>query len=388
MMILALQLAAIAVGCAFFTWLVMHWALVPWRRSAGQHWAERARLLWTARRTAVWCALACASLGMFTVWKWAGDLPPYVTIPVLVAGLMLGCFPYSREIEPRYTFGTWARQTAWQLVVQFGLIGIGIGLLVSMPDVMDAAAWGRVAAGFGISALILSGAWLPLVMRAKHSSADLTSMQERLERITAEAGQVSGVRPRHIWLARTPIPNAAALPFVKAVLFTTRAMEVLDDDECRAIMLHEMEHLTEPLSVRLTRLFGAMGFLTFVFVNPVLHAWGGLGVAGLFAVFVILQRLINLLRRCMEHRADHAAIGGAGETSPVYARALEKLYEAGQLPAVMPGKSMVHPHLYDRMVQAGVTPDFPRPAAPARFSRPGLLCLALAATGYVMLLWP
>ena len=47
-----------------------------------------------------------------------------------------------------------------------------------------------------------------------------------------------------------------------------------------------------------------------------------------------------------------------------YARALARLYEDNLAPAVMP-KETTHPHLYDRLVAAGVTPDFPRPAAAA-----------------------
>ena len=35
-----------------------------------------------------------------------------------------------------------------------------------------------------------------------------------------------------------------------------------------------------------------------------------------------------------------------------------KLYQANEMLAVMPKKRMPHPHLYDRMVVAGVTPDF------------------------------
>jgi hypothetical protein len=34
------------------------------------------------------------------------------------------------------------------------------------------------------------------------------------------------------------------------------------------------------------------------------------------------------------------------------------------MPAGMPGKRQVHPHLYDRLLAAGVTPDYPRPKPP------------------------
>jgi hypothetical protein len=37
----------------------------------------------------------------------------------------------------------------------------------------------------------------------------------------------------------------------------------------------------------------------------------------------------------------------------------------------MRGNNMVHPHLYDRMLAAGVTPDYPRPQPPGRMAWPG-----------------
>jgi hypothetical protein len=47
----------------------------------------------------------------------------------------------------------------------------------------------------------------------------------------------------------------------------------------------------------------------------------------------------------------------------VYAQALERLYEINQTPAVMPRRATkIHPDLYDRMIAAGVTPDYPKPA--------------------------
>jgi hypothetical protein len=67
----------------------------------------------------------------------------------------------------------------------------------------------------------------------------------------------------------------------------------------------------------------------------------------------------------MEVRADLFG-SSVYEDKSIYARALAKLYQANEMPAVMPRKRMPNPHLYDRMVVAGVTPDFPRPDRPAR----------------------
>jgi hypothetical protein len=68
----------------------------------------------------------------------------------------------------------------------------------------------------------------------------------------------------------------------------------------------------------------------------------------------------------MEIRADKAAIENQLDTA-VYARALAHMYEANQMPAVMPRRSLgPHPDLYDRMLEAGLTPDFPKPSPPKR----------------------
>ena len=64
----------------------------------------------------------------------------------------------------------------------------------------------------------------------------------------------------------------------------------------------------------------------------------------------------------LEMRADRLA--QAHELDPgTYARALERLYQDSLLPAVEAKERATHPHLYDRLLAAGVTPDFPRPTA-------------------------
>jgi tetratricopeptide (TPR) repeat protein len=68
--------------------------------------------------------------------------------------------------------------------------------------------------------------------------------------------------------------------------------------------------------------------------------------------------------RRMEERSDKMAQSQEAEPG-LYARALEKLYQANLMPVVLAGKRHVHPHLYDRLVTAGVTPTYPRPRKPS-----------------------
>jgi hypothetical protein len=65
-----------------------------------------------------------------------------------------------------------------------------------------------------------------------------------------------------------------------------------------------------------------------------------------------------------------------------YAKALERIYKENLMPAAVAQRT-THPNLYDRMVQAGVTPDFPRPLPASKI--PGTI-LALLATGLTMVI--
>jgi hypothetical protein len=47
-----------------------------------------------------------------------------------------------------------------------------------------------------------------------------------------------------------------------------------------------------------------------------------------------------------------------------FARALSRLHEDSQIPAVFADNNYSHPSLYDRLIAAGMTPDYPRPTPP------------------------
>ena len=209
--------------------------------------------------------------------------------------------------------------------------------------------------------------WLPLlnlIWKPKKSP------ELRLERLVDEMAAQTGIKPRWVFYGESPIARAAALIYLRSLVFTSRVIEIMSDDELRSIILHELAHLREGWAVRLSRLVPVLALMLITFIHPVVHHWQTPGLFGLIAVVFILLRLANRVSRRMEHHADDAAIQGSADPA-VYARALEKLYQANQVPAVMRGNNMVHPHLYDRMLAAGVTPDYPRPQPPGRMAWPG-----------------
>lgn len=358
-----LSIVLLALGCGIATWLAMHGNLIAWRRSIGQHWTSRARLLWTARLNRTWIVICINFIGISLAIDWKLIESSYLTVVTLLCGVILGLYPSTREIEPRFTFPVWLRYALWIMFFQFGLLAIGIWLATTMPQEMDLNAWLRTTIGLIGAIIIISGIYLPLLTRLTPLKQELLPIYQRLKNIAEIASKNSGVTPRYIWLANSPFANAVAFPIINAVVFTTRTMELLDDDECLSVMYHEFGHLREPWSIRLMRILPTLGFFVFIFVHPISHAFGTMGVFLLIILLIIIQKSTKAVMRRMEHRADDLA-NSLSEHSPVYARALEKLHEASQIPAVMAQKKMTHPDLYDRMVEAGLTPSFEPPLPP------------------------
>jgi Zn-dependent protease with chaperone function len=167
------------------------------------------------------------------------------------------------------------------------------------------------------------------------------------------------------------MPNAVALPLQGIVAFTKVAADEMTEDELHAIALHELGHLREPPLVRWMRPVRGLLFLPMSVAIPLIEGDHSLGFLVLLAFTVVFALATRGFSRRHEAKAD--AHGAAH--SPAYARSLEKLHRLAGIPAVV-SKHATHPSLYDRMLEAGVTPDFPRPRAPRQF-RP-LLALAPA----------
>jgi Zn-dependent protease with chaperone function len=378
-------LLAIAIGCGIFTCLAMHLNLVAWRKRASEHWTLRARILWTARTGRTWIVICALLLGVALAFRFQAIQSIYLTFFCLIAGVALGLYPSTREIEPRFTFSVWLRHALWVLLFQFGLIAIGLWLAITMPDEMDQSAWLRTALGLLGAIFLISGIYFPAIARLTPRNANLGPMHERLHKIADRASQQSGVTPRHMWLADSPIANAVAYPIINAVTFTSRTMELLDDEECLAVMYHEYGHLREPWSVRLVRMLPTLAFFGFVFVRPMTHAFGSKGILLLCIALILIQHITSQIMRRMEHHADDLANQLAPDPT-VYARALEKLHEASQIPAVMAGNKMIHPNLYDRMTQAGLTPSYDPPSPPKRMSVVTVLVIGLTIVSIILLL--
>jgi Zn-dependent protease with chaperone function len=177
---------------------------------------------------------------------------------------------------------------------------------------------------------------------------------------------------REIYLMRSSAAQALALPNRQRLVFTDRLIEILTEAELAAVAAHELGHLTEARGDYYKRYVVWCFALPWIFLKPVLHACGVAGFLLLLCTSMLALSLFRKFSHKLELRADSIAKSRELDEG-CYATALLKLYEDNLLPAVNANKRSTHPHLYDRVETAGITPDFPRPAPPSTMSWPLLL---------------
>ena len=276
------------------------------------------------------------------------------------------------ELTPLAARGVWVfRLAIWAPVFLVAFVVAGV-----LPDRLDIIAvieLTSIALGIGI---YMGWGWTALMRRF----GVFRPASERFHGIVASLSEQSGVTVSRVEQASLPMANAFAFPLDRGVVMTDAALAKLSDDEVRVICAHELAHLAEPrrsVWIRCLRGFVFGLFLALLAAGqPLLGSFGfpgflwGLAVA--FLVLIVGTRLLNRYNQKLEHQADAKAVGWE-PAAGFYARALEKIHEVNLIPAVLRSRDMTHPHLYDRMVQSGVSPNYPRPAPPPRW--PGFLGL-------------
>jgi Zn-dependent protease with chaperone function len=358
---MAILLATGGFCFAFLLALTLNWfALRPWRKSVGLHWMERARLLHPARISArINSWLIPVAVGMFCYLLCPDQDFLLAALPGFI-GTVFANHIMSREVVPDLRFKAWLHLLAASLFLFFLWWAVLIFTIMNMPLNFGFLTW-LVAGGvlilllsfnFGLGILLLR--WFRLVQPAT----------EHLQALVAEVSLKMGVPVRATWILSTYISNALAFPLTRQLMFTDKLLATLTDDEIKAVCAHELGHLNEPRKVLIMRLLVAMAFYPLIFARP-MSSLGEMGTSAfwLLLIGVLIVWLVGIrVSRRMETRADKIAVENQADAA-VYARALERLYQTNQMPAVMPKRSSkIHPDLYDRMIAAGVTPDYPKPA--------------------------
>jgi Zn-dependent protease with chaperone function len=397
---------AVVVGSAYLvsrlvTWLSMSVALRRWRRSGEASWVERARLAWPARRLGRVAWLVIAIPLMFAVSRGGrgGDLLPPVAMNLLIAAASLfggnqSVIDWGRRLNPTWAMTPRPARGAW--VFSLALIGpvivLGFVLYALAPERWDSRSWALLACGSAAAGGHMAWGWL----RVMRWTGTIRPAGDRFRTIASQSAARAGIALRSIEEAAIPMANGLAFVHDRSVGATDALLAILDDDELAAVCAHELGHLGEPGWVRAIRLsFGVLFGLylsALVVMMPAMRSlpltivlW--VPVGSMLALLFAWSLFLRLVHR-MEIRADVQA--SRPDTAPgAYARALEKIYAANLVPVVLGTKRRTHPDLYDRLVAAGATPEYPRPQAPPHgLWWSGFLVLVLgAAAGFLAVDW-
>ena len=347
---------------------------IPWRRSTGAHWTERARILYPARVGASanqWTIPAILLLGGIE-WGPATVIPWPLLALAGFLGATIGTYPFARQTLHGLTLRTWSGQVGMRFVLLFCTAGVLVLAAMVMP------------ANFGWQTWLVTTLALALQIYLRFGGGErlmrilgvLRPPPERLRRIVSEAARAMNMPVPGIWLLHTPLSYAVAFPVTKSVACSERLLELHPDDEVAAICAHELGHLTESRPVVAIRILRSLAFFPLILTRPVIATFPGLPIPFLLAPPYLLILIFRRLSRRMEIRADRLAC--ENQTEPgIFARALERLCEANGIPVVMTGRGVTHPHTYDRLVAAGITPAYPRPKAPNPISITGIIAAAL-----------
>lgn len=344
----------LAAGATYVTnWL----ALIPWRRNRDKHWTEQARLVYPVFAAANSNLLVVPGIITLTVWLIRpGSSTLWVFVGILaMVGATAGTLFLNREVFPRISVPNLVREVMAGWLMRFLIWLIFIAAAVAMPDRFN-----LLALGIGIAAVLLWALWARggLIWLGKMIGLFVPA-PERLVKIVRDTSVAMKVPYQNVLLMQSSFCQACALLEIRLLLFTRRLLELSSDDEIRAICAHELVHLTEPHAARYSRSIRTLAYLPWIFFTPLIHAigFGALWVLFFFTCFV--PPIYSKISRKLESRADEMA--KANEIyDGVYARALARLYEDNLMPAVT-SRRQTHPPLYDRLLAAGVTPDFPRP---------------------------
>lgn len=345
---------------------------------ASEHWTERARhwepIVTTFRTITVFSLMIGAALG----WLVAGPfslLPVEPSVLLGVLGGWLGAFAGQLIFFPRVTTVTWRDMLRRSLIyrVCFGMsIPFVILSMFCISTQMTPFRWG--AMGIFSALYLFASLWPPLKLANKLGALRVAGARE--QQILASISERLNHKPRGLWLFDVGFANAFALYFSNNIVMTDQLLECVDEHELDTILIHEMAHLTDGVSNKLGAASGlvVLALMPFLIATAINELWAGGLILGLMVALLIFNRRSA---RQMEDHADATSSEHQFDEG-VYARALEKIY-AYNLFAAVRHKRRAHAHLYDRMLAAGVTPDYPRPEPPPKHN--------LLNGGYSFLTW-
>lgn len=366
-------------------------ARVP--REGEAHWTKRAV---AARVLRVHLIRAALLVGIAAgMWVVAGPLSELSWATLVTLAPIAALVGWSRGLRPlRAALGLpqAPRGGGPRTAIAYALLFFPHLLLVAL---VIGLTWGREpaivlgATALGMIAIILllrGGA-----LRLARALGAVQAAPPRLLEVVRRAADRSERAVPDTVVVPSGAVNAFAFVYAGVLGVTSALVELLDDTELEAIVLHELGHLAESPAALRTRALSLTAFTTFALLE--LESRVSLWIVLVHVLVVIaIARWVRARTRALEQAADAHAHDHVEEGT--YARALEKIYRLNLFPAVQGGRR-VHPDLYDRMIAAGVTPDYPRPPAPAQsrwrvalFVLPAVICIGAIALTLRHAHWP
>lgn len=343
----------------------------PLARAAMEPWYERARLAYSAR------LVIALSFIPFVLYSAMFGLVLERELPIMharafefagmggvIPALVVSSVLMSRKIR--------RRAIGFKPIVA----GLVIGWLIHFSQATIAMILVIVNAGaFGWwTVAVMAGGLCLIVMLWKGGTLQiLRSLQlarpaePRLTKIAEQAAASLGMPAPPCYQLRWQSANALAFPMTGSIAFTDAAVDSLDDRQLYAVSLHELAHLAEPRSVLVLRGLSSLSLYCYVILILFAVRFGLSGMLVAMGLFLLGRIAISRLSRKWEKVAD--SVAGANQDQDLnYAHALLRIYEINMMPLVGIFRGGNHPHGYDRIVAAGLTPEFARPARPSRSS--------------------
>jgi Zn-dependent protease with chaperone function len=348
------------------TWVMARLVLTAVRVKPSMHWTEKARRIASVRGVQTWGQFAVPVAIGFMASMWCG---PLARIPARLDGLVSAVAAFlGAALADASIQNALSRVYTFPPPVQTPKVFVHIAPLApffasyalvffvgSLPVV-----WAILLVGFAFALLVW--AFVGAVPLRVHLGIMRPAGPRLVKAVESAASRMGCAAPRAFEMDMR-LANAFAFVWGRAMSFTSGALHVLSDDEIECIACHEMAHLRERTRTRVLRMAPYVALLLAGSVVP--FGLTDTEVSWSFSVIVpVVWLLVRRFTRRLESRADDLAHQYEPEPG-AYARALLRLYEASALPAAH-SKHASHPQLYDRLVAAGVSPDFPRPKTPAR----------------------
>ena len=350
-------------------WLSMKLAARPFHAADGESWVERAQASWPLQ-TLYGIAYA-VSLGALIAWqflRWtdterlfAGPAAWCACGVVIVVMLWASRRTYALVHGELPARRTTLHTTAFMWIVQWATLPIVFIAMRFCPRQFDERAVLVYIATLAALLVLNFGGSMALLRLFRVARPASEKTQAILEAAAARCGFAAPP----VYELDLSYANAWAFPTTGQVGVTRKLVADLEPDELESILLHETAHVQESRGEVAKRLL-MIPFVASMAWMPVILS--NYRLKGIYLYLLAFYGVIFWSRR-IAHRLEVEADAFSTRCviSPAcYARGLEKIYRLNLVPAVMGRISPTHPDLYDRMLAAGVEPDYKRPPRPSR----------------------